>query len=99
MPQITFEESKFDEIIRLVTKDGWYKGNAKAPADLPNYLLEPRGKTKPGIPTFDEEITAYRKGYAEGMAARQSVQPRQCREEDGARVRDRTRDIEFPRMT
>jgi hypothetical protein len=71
MQQITFEESKFDEIIRLVTKDGWYKGNAKAPADLPNYLLEPRGKTTPGIPSLDEEITAYRKGYAEGMAARQ----------------------------
>lgn len=71
MPQITFEESKFDEIIRLVTKDGWYKGNAKVPADLPSYLLEPRGKTKPGIPTLDEEITAFRKGYVEGMAARQ----------------------------
>ena len=31
MPQITFEESKYDEIIRLVTKDGWYNGN-KIPA-------------------------------------------------------------------
>ena len=71
MPQITFEESKYDEIIRLVTKDGWYKGNAKAPADLPNYLLEPRGKSKPGIPTMDEEIAAYQQGYAEGMAERE----------------------------
>lgn len=71
MPQITFEESKFDEIIRLVTKDGWYNGNRMAPADLPNYLLEPRGKTKPGIPSLEEEIAAYHRGYAEGMAARE----------------------------
>jgi hypothetical protein len=71
MPQITFEETKYDEIIRLDTKDGWYNGNRMASAELPPYLLEPRGKSKPGIPTMDEEIAAYQKGYAEGMVARQ----------------------------
>lgn len=71
MPQITFEESKYDEIIRLVTKDSWYNGNKMASAELPPYLLEPRGKSKPGIPTMDEEIAAYQQGYAEGMAARE----------------------------
>ncbi len=71
MPQATFQEIKYDEIIRLDTKDGWYNGNRMASAELPPYLLEPRGKSKPGIPTLEEEIAAYRKGYAEGMAARQ----------------------------
>lgn len=71
MPQITFEESKYDEIIRLDTKAGWYNGNKMASADLPAYLLESRGKAKPGIPTLDEEINAYHRGYAEGVAARQ----------------------------
>ena len=71
MPQITFEETKYDEIIRLDTKDGWYNGNRMASAELPGYLLEPRGKTGPGIPTLEEEIDAYHRGYAEGEAARQ----------------------------
>ena len=71
MPQITFEETKYDEIIRLDTKDGWYRGNRMESEDLPGYLLEPRGKIRPGIPTLDEEIAAYRKGYAEGALARQ----------------------------
>ena len=71
--QDTFEESKYDEIIRLITKDGWYNGNAMVPADLPGYLLEPRGKIRPGIPTLEEEIAAYQKGYAEGMAAKMAA--------------------------
>ena len=71
MPQATFQETKYDEIIRLDTKDGWYNGNRMASAELPAYLQEPRGKSKPGIPTLEEEIAAYQKGYAEGMAARQ----------------------------
>ena len=71
MPQITFEETKYDEIIRLDTKDGWYNGNRMTSAELPAYLLEPRGKSKPGIPAMDEEIAAYQQGYAEGMAARE----------------------------
>lgn len=44
MPQNTFEESKFDEIIRLDTKDGWYNGNKMASAELPGYLLELPGE-------------------------------------------------------
>lgn len=71
MPQITFEETKYDEIIRLDTKAGWYNGNRISSSELPAYLQEPRGKSKRGIPTLDEEIAAYQKGYAEGMAARQ----------------------------
>jgi hypothetical protein len=71
MPQITLEETDHERIIRLHTKNGWYSGNAMASAELPGYLLEPRGKTGPGIPTLEEEIDAYRRGYAEGAAARQ----------------------------
>jgi len=71
MPQISFEESKYNEIIRLDKKAGWYKGSAMASANLPAYLQEPRGKAKLGIPSLEEEIAAYRKGYAEGLAARQ----------------------------
>lgn len=71
MPQITFEETKYDEIIRLDTKDGWYNGNRMASAELPGYLQVSRGKTGRGIPTLEEEIDAYERGYAEGMAARQ----------------------------
>jgi len=71
MPQITFQETKYDEIIRLDTKAGWYNGNRMVSADLPVYLLETRGKAKPGIPTLEEEIAAYQQGYAEGMAARE----------------------------
>lgn len=71
MPQSTFEESKYDEIIRLHAKNGWYNGNRMSSAELPAYLQEPRGKSKAAIPTLDEEIAAYQRGYAEGAAARQ----------------------------
>ena len=70
MPQIELEETKYDEIIRLHKKNGWYSGNRRESADLPGYLQVPRGKAGPGIPTLEEEIDAYHRGYAEGMAAR-----------------------------
>ena len=71
MPQIDLEETDHERIIRLDTKDGWYNGNRMASAELPGYLQVPRGKTGRGIPTLEEEIDAYHRGYAEGMAARQ----------------------------
>jgi len=70
MPQIDLEESDHERIIRLHKKNGWYSGNRLASAELPGYLQVPRGKTGPGIPTLEEEIDAYHRGYAEGMAAR-----------------------------
>jgi len=72
MQHLTIEESKYDEIIRLNTKAGWYAGCAAASAELPGYLLEPRGKTGPNIPSHEEEIAAYRKGYAEGLEAKKA---------------------------
>jgi hypothetical protein len=71
MPQLTFEESKHDEIIRLNTKNGWYNGCAAASAELPGYLLEPRHNPGPDIPSHEEEIAAYHKGFVEGAVARQ----------------------------
>lgn len=70
--QLTFEETDHDRIIRLNTKNGWYAGCAKASAEIPDYLLEPRGKTGPGIPSHEEEIAAYRTGYAEGVLAKKA---------------------------
>ena len=70
MPQIELEESDHERIIRL-HKNGWYSGNRLESAELPSYLQVPRGKAGPGIPTLDEEIAAYWKGYAEGTVARQ----------------------------
>jgi len=70
--QHTFEESKHDEIIRLNTKHGWYEGNAMASAELPRDLLEPRHNPGPDIPSHEEEISAYRRGYAEGLAAKEA---------------------------
>ena len=72
MQQLTFEESKHDEIIRLNTKNGWYNGCAAASAELPGYLLEPRHNPGPGIPSHEEEIAAYRRGYAEGVEAKKA---------------------------
>jgi hypothetical protein len=69
--QHTFEESKYDEIIRLNTKAGWYNGCAAASAEIPDYLLEPRHNPGPNIPSHEEEIAAYHKGYVEGAVARQ----------------------------
>lgn len=71
MPQIELEESDHERIIRLHKKNGWYSGNRLESADLPGYLKVPRGKTGPGIPTLEEEIDAYERGYAEGALARQ----------------------------
>ena len=70
MPQIDLEESDHERIIRLHAKNGWYSGNRRESAELPGYLQVPRGKTGPGIPSLEEEIDAYQRGYAEGMAAR-----------------------------
>lgn len=70
MPQLTFEETDHDRIIRLNTKNGWYNGCAMASAEIPDYLLEPRHNHGPGIPSHEEEIAAYRKGYAEGVEAK-----------------------------
>ena len=107
MPQITFEETKYDEIIRLDTKDGWYNGNRMASAELPGYLQVPRGKTGPGIPTLEEEIDAYRAGICRGDISEtgrqertgKSLYPRQRPPTPGPRVRDRPRDTEFARVT
>ena len=71
MPQIDLEETDHERIIRLHAKNGWYSGNKLESAELPGYLHVPRGKTGRGIPTLDEEIDAYQRGYAEGMAARE----------------------------
>ena len=71
MPQIELVETDHERIIRLHKKNGWYSGNRMESAELPGYLKVPRGKTGPGIPTLDEEIDAYQRGYAEGTAARQ----------------------------
>ncbi|MGV0952411.1 MAG: hypothetical protein ACOYB3_17240 [Azonexus sp.] len=71
MPQIELVESDYERIIRLHKKNGWYSGNRLASAELPGYLQVPRGKTGRGIPSLEEEIDAYHRGYAEGAAARQ----------------------------
>ncbi|HQU80972.1 MAG TPA: hypothetical protein PLU47_16085 [Azonexus sp.] len=71
MPQIELDKSDHDRIIRLHKKNGWYSGNRLESAELPGYLKVPRGKAGPGIPTLEEEITAYHRGYAEGASARQ----------------------------
>ena len=71
MPQIELEETDHERIIRLHKKNGLYSGNRLESAELPGYLQVPRGKTGPGIPTLEEEIAAYHRGYAEGAAARQ----------------------------
>ena len=71
MPQIDLEETDHERIIRLHKKNGWYSGNRRESAELPGYLQIRRGKTGPGIPTLEEEIDAYHRGYAEGMAARE----------------------------
>jgi hypothetical protein len=70
MQQLTFEETDHDRIIRLNTKQGWYNGCAAASAELPRDLLEPRHNPGPNIPTHEEEIAAYRRGYAEGLEAK-----------------------------
>ena len=70
MPQIELEESDHERIIRLHAKNGWYSGNRLESAELPGYLKVPRGKSGPGIPSLEEEIDAYERGYAEGMTAR-----------------------------
>jgi hypothetical protein len=70
--QHTFEESKHDEIIRLNTKHGWYEGNAMASAELPRDLLKPRHNPGPEIPSQEDEVAAYRKGYAEGLEAKKA---------------------------
>lgn len=71
MPQIELEETDHQRIIRLHKKNGWYSGNRLESAELPGYLQVPRGKTGLGIPTLEEEIDAYHRGYAEGALARQ----------------------------
>ena len=70
--QHTFEESKYDEIIRLNTKAGWYNGCAAASAEIPDYLLEPRHNPGTDIPSHEEEIAAYRRGFAEGLEAKKA---------------------------
>lgn len=70
--QLTFDESKHYEIIRLNTKNGWYNGCAMASDELPDYLHEPRHNPEPDTPSHEEEIAAYRKGYAEGLEAKKA---------------------------
>ena len=70
--QLTFDESKHDEIIRLNTKNGWYAGCAMASDELPDDLLKPRHNPGPNIPSHEEEIAAYRKGFAEGVEAKKA---------------------------